>query len=140
MATEHKEPYYGSGIGCGWSSLENCTVCGKIGVNWLPVTHNCVRFYSTCGSEECLEKCTKMVLVEHQKPYAFGPLFHLRNDLVKVRRSNGDIDDGWTIHSGITHSSHLGDNIMCTKNIDGTHNEKFVSVSVILELNPQTSE
>ena len=106
-----------------------------MGVEWLPVTQNCVRFYSTCGSKECLEKCIKMLPIEHQKPYAFGPLFHLRNDKVKVMRSNGAIDDGWTINSGINNSSHLGDAVMCTKNIGGFYTKKYVSVSMILKLN-----
>ena len=60
----------------------------------------------------------------------------MKDNLLKIKRTNGVIDDGWKIHGGIKISRELSRIIYCTKNTSGGNFiEKYVSVDVILELN-----
>jgi len=120
----------------GLFSFDKCHSCGEIGKQILHVMHNLRVYYEACDSEECLEKCRKMVVTEQKKDYVFGQLYYLKDKVVKVRQCNGDIDDGWVIHPGITTSSKGDRIIKCTKPGFFGSDEMYVSVDIILELNP----
>ena len=137
MADLHPVPSFNLGFISYRVMHTDCSFCGKRSTGIVNVTENGSSYYESCGSLECKDKCSIAVDIEYQKPYAFGSLYHLKDLTVSVRRTNGDIDDGWKICPGITESSILGMAILCTKtDSHGNNLEKIVSVSQLLELNP----
>lgn len=130
----YKKPYTNMGFSH-FFPINYCSSCKKPGKTLIPVTHNASLYFSSCESEDCFVKCITMQTIEQRKEYVYGPLFHLRNDFVKIRRSNGIIDDGWKIHGGIILQKR--DRVIyCTKETsNGNYIQKYVLVSIILELN-----
>ena len=138
----HKKPWNHFGLSS-FFCVEYCNSCNEPGTKFMPLTYhrntnNINAFYSTCDSEECISICKKMYETEGRKDYVFGSLFRLKDTLVNVRRSNGEIDNGWKIRPGIFDSKSQGCRIIiCRKEIpDGNYIDKEVPIEMIIELNP----
>jgi hypothetical protein len=125
--------------GHGAITIDPCCICKNPGKSWLPITISIV--YFNCNSSECIDKIKAMAEIEYKKNYAYGPLYYLKNaPSIKIRRSNGTIEDDWSIFrgtTGIIMISNLGPCIKCIQDI--TTLTKYVQVSVILELNPNVN-
>ena len=124
--------------GNGAITIDSCCICKKTGKSWLPITRSIV--YFNCNSSECIAKINAMAEIEYKKNYAYGPLYYLKNEPIKIRRTDKSIEDDWSIFrgtTGIIMISNLGPCIKCIQYI--TTLTKYVQVSVILELNPNVN-
>lgn len=88
--------------------------------------------YIYCG--ECTEKVDATIKIWHEK-YAYGPANYLKDQDIKVPRSNGEIEDGWRLNNPFVENFIDGEQIICCEK-DRTI-EKWCFLKKILELNPK---
>ena len=94
---------------------------------------NHMKCFISCESDECISKRDECYKIWMEK-VAFGSANYLRDQFIKVRRSNGDIDEDWKLFDPfVRHYFNKDDWILC-RNSSGQ--EKCLKVVEIIELNP----
>lgn len=118
-----------------FSIEDNCMFCekpkGPSSVTYVHLRDN-IGFIS-CGL--CKEKMKESVQVWIKKE-AFGRVRYLKNSIIKIKRSSGEIDDGWVIDSPyiMLEQRSQKELVYCVDEI--RHLQRWCSVDEIIELNP----
>ena len=89
--------------------------------------------YMSCG--ECREKM-QFAVNFWRTHRAYGPANHLKDRKnLKIRRSNGDIEEGWCLNNPLIRYEDDGKVTIRCYNVDKKL-ERWCQVETILELNP----
>ena len=113
---------------------DNCMFCiDQKGQTFLRyVDFNSKLGYIYCN--KCEENAINAVKVWHNK-VAYGPANYLKNKIIKIKRSSGEIEAGWSLDNPVlSHDSHENQTIHCYNEQKGLG--KWCLLKDILELNP----
>ena len=118
---------------------EHCMFCG------IPTGLNFVAIYvhprDIMGYHSCITCQDKMVEAKNKwcDTFGYGRIRYFKNAIIKIRRSSGEIEDGWKLGSPYVMMDTVSKKeiIQCTINCTGPihHFEKWCFVDDIIDLN-----
>lgn len=92
--------------------------------------------FLACG--KCKEKANEALDQWHAN-LAYGKARYLKDKIIKIKRSSGEIEDGWSLDNPLTGVDNRGIEVIhCYQ--EKTDMGRWCKLSEILELNPTASE
>ena len=92
--------------------------------------------FLSCG--KCKDKANETLDNWHEK-FAYGKAHYLKDKIIKIKRSSGEIEDGWCLDNPLTGTDNRGIEVIhCYYEKEDIG--RWCKLKEILELNPPTSE